>query len=348
MIPSLPALGLLAAFQAGCTLDSVIVLKHPSSVPGGSTFAVGAVDIILDVTASSLAADSVFRDSIHVGVGLPAGWEVLSAKVCAAPHFRPAKASVNHLDTNLRNQLLLDTLGACESRAVDLAEDAGVRNFLLGRSIRVNASPDSLGPRFNLRTDTVPTWVGFGGRIDVRVPAGQAADTILDTTAFKALPVYVYLTIKAPATDTTVRLLYFSKTGKLDTNGFGGGANQDRGGLVYRPVTVGSPVSLPSRAPRAAGYAGAGPDGLSHIRLSEGHHVLTMPAPAARAAGSRLEVRGSDGAVLRSWTGEALRDAAWIPWDGKDRTGRTLPSGRYVLVLLDDGRILARPFPLLR
>lgn len=341
----LPALGLAAALLGGCTLDSVIVLKHPASVPRGETFAVGAVDIILDAASSAATADSIHRDSIHVGVGLPAGWEVLSAKVCAAPHFRPAKASVNLLDTNLRNRLLHDSLDACESRAVALAEDAGVRTFLLGRNLNVNASPDSLGRRFNLRTDTVPQWVGFGGLIDVRVPAGQAADTILDTTAFKALPVYVYFTLKAPAAaDTTVRLLYFSKTGKLDTTGFGGGANQDRGALVYRPITVGSPVALRSRPARG------GRGGLSHLRLAPGEHVLALPSPHPEPGEvwSGLEVRTSGGAVLRSWPGEALHGASSLAWDGKDQSGRALPSGRYVLILSGSRRTLAIPFPLLR
>jgi hypothetical protein len=348
------ALGLVAAALAGCTLDSVIVLKHPASVPKGGTFAVGAVDLILDVTGSQTPPDSIFRDSIHVGVGLPAGWEVLSAKACAAPHFRPAKASINNLDTNLRNQLLLDTLGACEARAFALSEDAGVRPFLLGRNIRVSASPESLGTRFNLRPDTVPRWMGFSGRIEVRVPAGQAADTVVadtslaeDTTALKVLPVYVYLTLKAPEADTTVRLLYFSKTGPLDTAGIGDGTNQDRGSLVYRPITVGGPVALRSR-PARAGLAG-----LSHFRFSSGHHVLSLPAaaagPGSGEAWSRLEVRGSGGAVVRSWPAEALRGGASIVWDGTDQGGRALPSSRYVLILSGSrGPLLVRPFPLLR
>jgi hypothetical protein len=222
-----------------------------------------------------------------------------------------------------------------------------VKTFLRGRIGRINASPDSLGPRFNLNADTVPVWVGFGGRIDVLVPAGQAADTILDTTAFKALPVYLYLTIKAPAVDTSVRLIFFSKTGKLDTNGFGGGANQDRGGLVYRPITVGSPVALP---PQTLRPARSGRGGLSHARHARGQHVFTLPGAAleAVAAGSRLEVRSSGGAILRSWTGDAFRGTARFTWDGRDQSGRDLPSGRYVLVLMDGGRILACPFPLLR
>jgi hypothetical protein len=234
------ALSLLSA----CTLDSLIVLKGPLSIGRADTFAFGAVDIILDASSSNQPADSIHRDSIHVGVGLPAGWQVVSAKACPAPHFRPAKASVNGLDTNVRNRLLLDTLGACEGRAVALVDDPGVKEFLKGRTIRANASPDSLGRSFLLKADTVPQWFGFAGRIDVSVPAGAPADTVVDTTAFKALPVYVYLSIKAGDRDTSVRVVLFSKTGRLDTAAFSNSANQDRGALVYRPMTVGSPVSL--------------------------------------------------------------------------------------------------------
>ena len=81
-------------------------------------------------------------------MGLPSGWTVVSAKVCPAPHFRPAKASVNGLDSNVLDQLLLDTLDACEGRSVPLFPDSCVRAFLSGRTIRVNASPEGQGNAF--------------------------------------------------------------------------------------------------------------------------------------------------------------------------------------------------------
>lgn len=304
----------------------------------------GAVDIILDVGPASQPADSIYRDSIHFGLGLPAGWEVISAKACPAPHFRPARASVNHLDTNFRNQLIQDTLLACESRAIALGVDPGVRMFLKGRTIRANASPDSMGKPFNVKTDTVPQWFGFGGRIDISVPAGSPADTVLDTTSFKALPVYIYLSLKAPDRDTTARLIFFSKTGRLDTSVFASSSNQDRGALVYRPIVVGNPVSLPSRVSPAAGRA------LSVARSGPGILLINLPAhPGSGPAAlwHSLEIRNSAGAVLRSWPGPSLSGRASLAWNGEDAAGRPLPAGRYVLVLTGWQAALAQPFPLL-
>lgn len=51
-----------------------------------------AFDIILDMGPASQPADSMHRDGVHPGVGLPAGRQALSAKAGPAPHFRPARA----------------------------------------------------------------------------------------------------------------------------------------------------------------------------------------------------------------------------------------------------------------
>lgn len=349
------ALAACCAVIAGCTLDSLVVLKHPSSVPAGETFVVGAVDVILDVSPAQDVPGAVSRDSIHVGVGLPSGWTVVSAKACPAPHFRPAKASVNDLDTNKRNRLLLDTLDACESRAVPLAPDSGVRAFLAGRTIRVGASPDSLGASFSLKTDTVPNWFGFAGRIDVTVPAGSPPDTVLDSTAssaiaeptaFKALPVYVYLTLRAGPRDTAVRILYFSKTGPLDTAGIRNNTNLDKGALVYRPLVVVRPVSADPRS-TASGFRRA-PDGPSVRRIAPGVFALGLPpgAPGAFDRGG-LEILSPSGARLRAWDAAALDATGKLHWDGTDDSGRPLPSGRYLLRALPDGGRRARPFMLL-
>ncbi len=340
---------------AGCTLDSIIVLKHPGSVPVGETFSMGAVDIILDMSSAQASADSIYRDSIHVGVGLPSGWTVVSAKACPAPHFRPAKASVNDLDTNKRNQLLLDTLDVCESRAVPLDPDSGVIGFLAGRTIRVPASPESLGVQFTLKPDTVPNWFGFRGRIDVSIPAGAPADTILDSTAstaileptaFKALPVYVYLTLRAGPRDTAARLLYFSKTGPLDTTGIRNNTNLDKGALVYHPIVVTSPVSA---APRSATpgfrWASGGP---SIRRTGSGLLTLRLP-PAASGVPGRggLEVLSATGGRLRAWSAPALGATGEVQWDGTDASGRPLPAGRYLLRAVPSGNHRIQPFVLI-
>src|SRR5688500_17670798 len=88
-------LGLSAAAllcTSACTLDNLVVLKHPAGAGKGDVFAVGVMNIIVDVNPASRIPDSIFRDSVHFAVGLPSGWEVLSVKACPAPHFRPLRA----------------------------------------------------------------------------------------------------------------------------------------------------------------------------------------------------------------------------------------------------------------
>jgi hypothetical protein len=330
---------------AACTLDSLIVLQQPAEVGKGESFQVGAVDIILDAGSASAPADSVYRDSIHVGLGLPAGWEVVAAKACPAPHFRPALASINKLDTNLRNRLLQDSLDACESRAFDLVQDPGIQAYLKGRTLRATASPESLGRSFNLKVDTVPQWFGFSGRIDVSVPAGAPADTVLDTLAFKALPVFIHLTLKAPDRDEGVRLVYFSKTGRLDTAAFSDAANQDRGALVYRPVRVGSPTS----SGRGTDFHGFGRSaGLRLHRAPGGGYLVLLPSTSGAAPSSlfpsrlSLELRDASGALLRAWPMQELEGRSSLSWDGLDLQGRPLGTGIYFLALsMPEGRFAA-------
>lgn len=336
----------VALVLGACTLDSLIILEQPAEVRKGESFQVGAVDIILDVGPASSPADSISRDSVHVGLGLPAGWEAVSAKACPAPHFHPASAAVNQLDTNLRNRLLHDSLAACESRAVDLVPDPGIQDFLRGRTLRVRASPDSLGRFFDLDVDTVPQWFGFSGRIDVSVPAGAPADTILDSLAFKALPVFILLTLKAPDREEAGRLLYFSKTGRLDTAAYSDPANQDRGALVYRPVQVVSPTSTRdgSASPAMGGAAG-----LRLARMPDGGYRLSLPPSAASpsAPWRSLELRHASGALLRAWPVHGLPGPS-LSWDGRDLHGRPLGTGLYVLALTGPGGRLAAPFVVLR
>lgn len=340
---------------AGCTLDSLNLLEHPASVGPGETFSAGAVNIILDISAADTAADSIFRDSIHVGVGLPSGWTVESAKVCPAPHFRPARASVNGLDTNERNALLLDTLDACAGRSVPLYPDSGIRAFLVGRNHRVAASPESLGGSFTVRPDTVPAWFGFSGRIEVAVPAGAPPDTILDSTyspllteptAFKALPVYVYFTLKAGQRDTSVRVLYFSKTGPLDTTGIRSSSNFDKGALVYRPLRVESSVST-ARRPAGAGFRWAS-GGPSIRQVAPGRLALSLPpAPSGVPVRGGLEILSAAGVRLRAWSPASLGGAGAVEWDGSDARGRPLPAGRYLLRAHAGGTQSVRPFVLM-
>lgn len=327
-----------AAWLAGCTVDTLVVIRQPAVAGHGETFVVGAVDFIWDMDSASKAPDSVRRDSVHVGVGLPAGWEVISAKACPAPHFRPLKASINRLDTNLRNQLIADTLAACESRAFALGPDSGVRVMLKGRTFRgVPASPETLGKPDSVVVDKVPHWFGFGGRIDVFVPAGQPADTIASDQAVKAIPVYLYLTLKAPPQDTGARIIYYSKTGSLDTNAFKTSTNRDRGSMVYRPIRLTPPTVA---RPRPASPA----QGFSVLRSPEGSLHISLPAPSGSWRG--LELRSSTGARLRSWPAAAL-SSGQILWDGADAAGRALPAGRYLLFLSGANRPAAKPFILL-
>lgn len=325
----------IAAWLAGCTVDTLIIIKQPAVAGQGETFVVGAVDFIWDMDSASKAPDSISRDSVHVGVGLPAGWEVISAKACPAPHFRPLKASINKLDTNLRNQLIADTLAACESRAFALGADSGVRAMLKGRTFRgVPASPETLGKPDSVVVDKVAHWFGFGGRIDVFVPAGQPADTITNDQAAKALPVYIYLTLKAPLHDTGARIVYYSKTGPLDTTAYRTASNRDRGSMVYRPIRLVPPTAARPRP------ASPGRD-FSVLRSAGG--AVHISLPAASGAGRVLELRSSSGALLRSWPAASLA-AGQVQWDGTDAAGRAMPAGRYVLSLAGADRRQSRPF----
>jgi hypothetical protein len=237
--------------------DGLVLLGMPAKAAPGATLTLGAVDLINDLSPAASPADSLVRDSIHFGLGLPAGWSVISVTVHPSFDFRPSRASVNNLDTNYRNQLLLDSLEANAGKGIALVSDTGLKAYVKGRTYRgVHASPDSLGMPIVVKADTVSQWFGFSGPLALSIPAGQPADTIFETnpkSALKQIPVFIYAVIKAGNQEESVKPLFLAKSGPLDTAAYSNSADLDRASVVYRPVAVGTPVSLPPIAKGSAG-----------------------------------------------------------------------------------------------
>lgn len=236
---------LLAGTAFASRFDALILLQLPAQAETGGTITLGAVDMINDLSPANAPADSLVRDSLHFGLGLPAGWSVSSVTIHPAFDFRPSRASVNRLDTNYRNELLRDSMEAYASQGAALSADAGLHGFVQGRTFRVHASPDSLGKVLIVKADTVAQWFGFSGRIGLSIPAGVAADTVLGGNALKQIPVFIYAVLHAGSQAETVKPVFLAKTGPLDTT-----ANLLDQLLGYRPVTVSAPTAIlaPARA----------------------------------------------------------------------------------------------------
>lgn len=226
---------------AALTFDAPVILEMPARVDKGENISIGIVNLITDLILPGAAGGDVERDSLHVGFALPEGWDVISVSAHPAFDFRPARASVNHLDTNYRNQLLVDSLEAYSGGADTLAPDPGLGAYVKGRSYRIAASPDSLGRSFTIKADSV-RWVGFKRSLGLSIPAGEAPDTVMGGTAIKQIPVFIHAVLKAGSRDETVSPVLIVKSGPLDT--VGQSNRTDPPALVYRPLTVGSPVSI--------------------------------------------------------------------------------------------------------
>lgn len=265
--------------------DALVVLKMPSQVEKGGTVTVGAINLITDLSSASSTSPALVRDSLHFGFALPAGWSLVSVSAYPAFDFRPSKASVNRLDTNYRNQLMLDSLNAYASRAESLKTDAGLPNYVKGRTYRVHASPDSLGKIFVVKADSVSQWLGFSRPINLSIPAGTPPDTILEGNAVKQVPVFIYAVLKVGSKDESVNPVFLSKTGALDSAGQANGT--DPAALAYRPVIVGSPVSIRSEMRNAERVMLLDARDFLGRHLREKHPTQIVPIPESASGRGR-------------------------------------------------------------
>lgn len=332
----------------GCAVDGVNVTEYTSRTDPNGTVTAKYSHLVMVMSTSRNLVQAIRRDSLHLGLGLPAGWTVASAGYYAALHFRPLRDFFHdgQVDTQRLLLAMTDSLAAFESRKQALEADPGMLAYFQNRTFTAS---DSAKHDTTLNTDSVGQWAGYRGLLGINLAAGEPMDTffldtssgaMFDTIGLTLIPVYVYVTLRANSTPGLYSIFSYGKSGPvpdpLDTS-----LNVDAGDFAYFPVQVG-PVAL-EKAP-AAGPA----DFWLDAYPNPARGPVSIRFRTGREPGPALEVFSVGGALVRKLGLPEIPAAGALSWDGRDQRGAPVQSGAYVLRLRDGGRSIAKKIQIVR
>ena len=237
------------ALMIGCSgVDSTQVLVHPEAVTPSATFDVALVNLYTYIdTAGAVISNDVTRDSLHLLIGLPESWDVTEAKAAVVKDMGTEGLLAMQADlTDLQSAAAL--LEQYKASATALVVDDALAGVFSGDT--VSAHGGVADSSVEVVMDQVARLKGFGGPVNISIPAGSNADTVLpldsmiafvnstglvpdstmtmlnsltnfpglkipDTLGIVMVPVVVFLKIKAGSTEGDDTLYYFTKTGSM-------------------------------------------------------------------------------------------------------------------------------------
>ena len=246
-----PALKLILAtalfmFFVGCSMDVTTIIEHPSQAAPGSSYKTSFISSYLYLNTAPRFSSTVTRDSIHLAVGLPVGWQVLSMNYYAATNFSAIKA-INGISEAALQQALVDSFTAFESRKAPMTRDASVTTRLAHRTFQVydSAARETL----TVAIDSIANWQSFSARFGVTFAANTPTDTFIrgdsvsqitgatvpDTIGITMVPVFFYATIQTGTTLGDHRVFIFEKSGSMVSNK---NFNVDTGSMAMAKITL--------------------------------------------------------------------------------------------------------------
>jgi hypothetical protein len=353
MVKHLKSLVLAACASSfiGCAVDGVQVISHPDQVTPGGQFEASLASFVMLMSNGSTMLMGVERDSIHVALGLPAGWSVVSAGYYAALDLHLAQAMNDIQDTAAVQDsmiaLLIDSLPVYATRQTPLTPDQGMAAYFTGRT-RDAAGPDS-SATITVDLDAVDQWLTYSGPLGISYPTGTEMDAVfpldssinlgvltIDSLGIAIVPVFLFLEIAAgtdPGIDT---LYYFAKSAAMPDPAAPDSGQIDLGSLVYYPIDVSTSGISRSALNRVS-------DGMLGIDAKPGAVEITVAT--GRDGAARADIYTLHGELVRRFTGHG--EAVRFVWEGADSRGRHRPSGTYVLKTQSAKGGVSRSFQLL-
>ena len=236
----------LFMFFVGCSMDVTTIIEHPSQAAPGSSYNTSFISSYLYLNTAPRFSTTVTRDSIHLAVGLPVGWQVLSMNYYAATNFSAIKA-INGISEAALQQALVDSFTAFESRKAPMTRDASVTTRLAHRTFQVYDSAAS--EALKVAIDSIANWQSFSARFGVTFAANTPTDTFIrgdsvsqiagttapDTIGITMVPVFFYATIQTGTTLGDHRVFIFEKSGSMVSNKI---LNVDTGGMAMAKITL--------------------------------------------------------------------------------------------------------------
>jgi len=319
-----------------CSLDGASILKHPNAANPNTEITVEILNTFIRLEQSSLISQAILRDSIHIGIGLPAAdWSVTSVGIYPAPQFRPLRG----LDPALvydstYTPSFLDSMTAYKARQLPAGPNPSLPGFFLGRTFDVDV--EGTDSTFTLDADTVGTWYGFSGVVNISLDFGETVDLAvpnedttvdIDTIGYSMIPVYITATINVGADLGNFNLYYYTKTGPLpqevvDTSTIN--LDFDVGDMTYYPFEVKTGIINVGQKSRS--YA---VKNLEVLPLN--NNVFQITTYTDRSIDDfYLDIYDIKGTLIKSFSNQGdHQNTQEFIWDGTDLTGGKVRAGIY-------------------
>jgi hypothetical protein len=359
---------LLLAVLIGCSgFDTSQVLVHPETAKPSETFDVALLNLYAYLANGTTVPAEVVRDSLHLLVGMPEGWEVVEASMALVDDL-PVEALFALQNSVFDEAAMSAILQEYQSGAVPVAVDGMLPGALSGQTF--NAHSVTADTDIAVAIDDIPSWAGFSAPVNIVIEAGStdtgiALDSVLsmaealdmlddslqaqinalrnfsmvpDTIGVSMVPIALYLKIKAGDAEGEDTLYYFSKTAQMNPETsqmvvqmMPDFSDLELGDMTYVPVTVSNSAAVSSeRRHKARGNITVNStSGTVHISLN--NESLT------NATIEIFNLQGNLINVLFSYTGGKT-----VVWDGRDTRGVRAGTGTYLVKVTGGGITYAK------
>jgi hypothetical protein len=274
---------LLLAVLIGCSgFDTSQVLVHPETAKPSETFDVALLNLYAYLANGTTVPAEVVRDSLHLLVGMPEGWEVVEASMALVDDL-PVEALFALQNSVFDEAAMSAILQEYQSGAVPVAVDGMLPGALSGQTF--NAHSVTADTDIAVAIDDIPSWAGFSAPVNIVIEAGStdtgiALDSVLsmaealdmlddslqaqinalrnfsmvpDTIGVSMVPIALYLKIKAGDAEGEDTLYYFSKTAQMNPETsqmvvqmMPDFSDLELGDMTYVPVTVSNSAAVSS------------------------------------------------------------------------------------------------------
>ena len=337
---------LTAAGLMGCGMDALESINHPRKAGPGDEIAVNLVNVFTLFSNGSLLIQEVNRDSLHVGIGLPADWSVKSVN-----YYVASDINVFHMidileDTTQIEAMVAESMQVYASRSTPMTVDEDMASYFSGKEFPIGA--DTSDTAETIHGDSVDQWLAFGAEIGLNFPVLSRMDTVfaiedsadtggmldsllmeIDSVGVSAVPILVFAELTAGEEAGDIPLYYFSKTGPLPEGSSENSAIQfDRGMLIEETINIDIANALIGADTRTGSNPGltAAPHGASG--------AIRIGLPAKPVAGTQVDVYSLEGELVHRLS----PPSADFIWNGTGASGRPLPQGTY-LIRWSSGRL---------
>lgn len=257
--------------MTGCSTDRLEMVNMPAEAKPGQIISASMVNAYTYLSPNSnivMANFGAKRDSLHVMVRVPAGYEIAGVNSVVIRDLKGSKI-LGQL-SNLSN--LTTVLSPYLSQLKPMTRNTSLDNEFKGKVFKAHSSKD---PTAAVPTSTDQgTWVGYSAPFNVEIKTGDTLDTMIavdsikslasmmgiDTAgvnidsiikaqgmpieiksiAFTTVPALIQISLKTKSTEGKDSLFFYSMTAsKFPTQAdITGGSNIDLGSMLFTELNV--------------------------------------------------------------------------------------------------------------